>query len=70
MKKLISISLSLILTVSAIAQNSFTNESTKVKEQSAKMNFGLKRKIKAENNDSREISVLVKGNVDVIRAAS
>jgi len=68
MKKLISISLSLILTVSAIAQNSFTNESTKVKEQSAKMNFGLKRKIKAENNDSREISVLVKGNVDVIKA--
>lgn len=55
MKKSIFLALAFIISINAQSQN-------------AKMNFGLKRKLIEKGTSEREISVLVKGNVDIIRA--
>ncbi len=52
---------SILILLSVIA---FTN----TEAQMAKMNFALKRKIEEPISSTREISVLVKGNIDIIRA--
>jgi subtilisin family serine protease len=68
MKNIIFLILSVVLSLNTDAQTAVSDVKTNAKAQPSKMNFGLKRKLKADGNDAREISVLVKGNVDIIKA--
>ncbi len=68
MKKIIFLAITIILTSGVVAQNVKKTDRSEVRTHSSKMNSGLKRKLKTGNNEEREISVLVKGNVDIIRS--
>jgi len=67
MKRSIFLVLAVVLSINVIAQTAINLQPQPQKTQPSKMNFGLKRKLMDRSIDSREISVLVKGNVDVIR---
>lgn len=67
MKKSICLAIAIAFSVPIFSQNSSAPVVQHQIVQPSKMNFGLKRKLLDKANDLREISVLVKGNVDEIR---
>ncbi len=68
MKKSILLVLAVVFSINANAQNAIAPQLQNKKAHPSKMNFGLKRKLIDNSIDTREISVLVKGNIDAIKA--